>query len=63
MAESIEGRAGPHNACCYRHLCRAETAAYLQIAQENERLFQRCRVLSILLYPNGAPREAIEGDI
>jgi AmiR/NasT family two-component response regulator len=34
----VAGRNGPHNACCYRHLCKAESAAYLRIAEENERL-------------------------
>ena len=42
---------------------REQERDYADVCYENEKLRLRSWVLSILLYPNGAPREAVEGDI
>lgn len=47
--QNLKGRSDPANTCAFRHLCKAESAAYLLIAQENERLSARAAELARLL--------------
>lgn len=46
---SLKGRSDPANECAFRHLCKAESAAYLVIAQENEKLRAQSKELARLL--------------
>jgi len=47
--ENLKGRSDPANKCAFRHLCKAESAAYLLIARENETLRSQGKELARLL--------------
>lgn len=46
---SLNGRSDPANKCAFRHLCKAESAAYLRIAEANEKLSAQNKELARLL--------------